>query len=131
MYSTVYEPEEEYPFHIVRYPDWDTVAPSQQFGGVLMGRYIACLEACTHMQDFKESVGNVARRALWRQYPVKLIFSVWARFLQKRWQAGDIRKKELVQWFRKLIPHDVDVFSIEPYRHRKSFRSNSKKSSAA
>ena len=27
------------------------------------GAFIACQKACTHMQDFKESVGNVVRRA--------------------------------------------------------------------
>ena len=64
LHTTIYDREDEYPFHIVRYPDYDTVAPHQQFGGVLMGRLVACQEACSHMQDFKESVANVVRRAL-------------------------------------------------------------------
>ena len=103
LHTTMYDREDEYPFHIVRYPDYDTVAPHQQFGGVLMGRLVACQEACSHMKDFKESVANVVRRALWRRYPPKLISSVWARFLQKRWTHGDIRKRELLQWFRRML----------------------------
>ena len=38
LHTTIYDREDEYPFHIVRYPDYDTVAPHQQFGGVLTGR---------------------------------------------------------------------------------------------
>ena len=61
--TILFDREEDYPFHIVRYPEWDTTAPRPQLGGVLMGRFIACQEACSHMQDFKESVGNVVRHA--------------------------------------------------------------------
>jgi hypothetical protein len=67
--TTLYDREEDYPFHITRYPEWETTAPRTQLGGVVMGRYIACLEACSHMQDFKESVANVVRHAMWRNYP--------------------------------------------------------------
>ena len=66
LHTTVFDREDDYPFHIVRYPEWGTVAPRTQLGGVLTGQFIACLEACTHMQDFKESVANVVRRAVWR-----------------------------------------------------------------
>ena len=103
--TTLYDREEDYPFHITRYPEWETTAPRTQLGGVLMGRYIACLEACSHMHDFKESVANVVRHAMWRNYPPSLIKSVWARFLQKRWQAADIRGRELVTWFKKLMEY--------------------------
>ena len=114
VHTTVFDREEDYSFHIVRYPEWDTVAPRTQLGGVLTGRYIACLEACTHMQDFKESVGNVVRRALWRHYPVTLVTSTWSRFLQRHWQAGDIRKKELAGWFRGLVQPFKSNLSLTP-----------------
>jgi hypothetical protein len=105
VHTTLYDREEEYPFHIVRYPDWDTVAPRQQFGGVLMGRFVACQEACTYLQDFKESVANVVRRALQRRYPKSLVTSVWSRFLHKRWPSSDIRRKELLGWFRRMLDY--------------------------
>ena len=70
-----------------------------------MGRYIACLEACSHMQDFKQSVANVARHAMWRNYPPSLISSVWSRFLHKRWQSADIRGADLLKWFRKMLQY--------------------------
>ena len=38
VHTTVYDREEAYPYHIVRYPEYGTVAPSQQLGGVIMGR---------------------------------------------------------------------------------------------
>ena len=43
--TTLFDREEDYPFHITRYPEWDTTAPRPQLGGVLMGRFIACQEA--------------------------------------------------------------------------------------
>ena len=103
--TTLFDREEDYPFHITRYPEWETTAPRTQLGGVLMGRYIACLEACSHMQDFKESVANIVRHATWRNYPPSLIKSVWARFLQKRWQSADIRGRELINWFKKMMEY--------------------------
>ena len=42
VHTTVFDREEHYPMHIVRYPHWDTVATRQQYGGVLMGRFVAC-----------------------------------------------------------------------------------------
>ena len=101
LHTTLYDREDSYPYHLERYPDWDTVAPKQQFGGVLMGRFVACQEACATMQDFKESVGNVLRRAISRGYPFSLVAGVWSRFLFRRWQAGDIRRKELVSWLHR------------------------------
>ena len=103
--TTLFDREEDYPFHITRYPEWETTAPRTQLGGVLMGRYIACQEACSHVQDFKESVANVVRHATWRNYPASLIKSVWARFLQKRWQSADIRGKEMVNWFKRMMEY--------------------------
>ena len=105
VHTTVFDREEQYPMHIVRYPHWDTVAPRQQFGGVLMGRFIACQEACTHVQDFKESVGNVVRRSIGRHFPFNLVMSVWKRFLHQHWKASDIRVKELLLWMKKVWRH--------------------------
>ena len=121
LHTTIYDREDEYPFHITRYPEYDTVAPHQQFGGVLMGRLVACQEACSHMQDFKESVANVVRRALWRSYPVKLISSVWSRFLHRRWTVADIRKKELLQWFRRMLDYVINQNRREPLDYRKPY----------
>ena len=101
VHTTVYDREEDYPYHIVRYPHWNSVAPRAQLGGVLMGRFIACQEACLLFGDFKLSVGNVLRRAISRHYPFKLVSSVWSRFLFQRWHAEDIRRKELFSWFKK------------------------------
>ena len=101
VHTVLYDREEEYPYHIVRYPEWTTVAPKEQLGGVLMGRFTACLEACTWMTDFKESVINVLRRAVSRRYPYRLVQSVWSKFLHTRWQAGDIRRRELLVWLRE------------------------------
>ena len=103
--TTLFDREEDYPFHITRFPEWATTAPRSQLGGVLMGRYIACQEACGHMQDFKESIANVVRHAIWRSYPKSLITKVWASFLQKRWQSTDIRGRELHNWFRNMLQY--------------------------
>ena len=102
VHTTVFDREESYPHHIVRYPEFGTVAPCQQLGGVVMGRLVNCQETCSHMQDFKESVGNVFRHALWRGYPRRLVQSVWSRFLFQRWHSTDIRTKELPVWFPRV-----------------------------
>ena len=60
VHTTAYDREETYPYHIVvRYPEFGTVAPTQQLGGVIMGRLVHCLETCSHVKDFKESIANV------------------------------------------------------------------------
>ena len=102
VHLTVYDREEAYPYHIIRYPELGTVAPPQQLGGVIMGRLVHCQETCSHMKDFKESVGTVFRHALWRGYPRRLVQSVWSRFLFLRWHSTDIRVKELRVWFSKV-----------------------------
>ena len=45
VHTTLFDREEDYPFHIVRYLEGDTTAPRPQLGGVLMGRYSACQDA--------------------------------------------------------------------------------------
>ena len=39
VHTTVRDREEDYPHHIVRYPLAGTTAPTEQLGGVLMGRF--------------------------------------------------------------------------------------------
>ena len=101
VHTTVYDREEAYPYHIVRYPEYGTVAPTQQLGGVIMGRLVHCQETCSHMKDFKEYAANSFRHAMWRGYPRRLVQSVWSRFLFQRWCSTDIRGKELRLWFGK------------------------------
>ena len=102
LHTTVFDREFAYPYHIVRYPEFGSVVPSQQLGGVIMGRLVHCQETCSHMKDFKESVGSVFRNAMWRGYPRRLVQSVWSRFLFQRWHSVDIRVRELRVWFAKV-----------------------------
>ena len=95
VHTTVYDREEAYHYHIVRYPELGTVAPPQQLWGVLMGRLVNCQETCSHMKDFKDSAATVFRNALWKCYSRRLVQSVWSRFLFYRWHSTDIRIKEL------------------------------------
>ena len=102
LHFTVYDPEEQYPYHIVRYPEFGSVAPRPQVDGVIMGRLVHCQETCTHMKDFKESVATVLRHAMWRGYARRLVQSVWSRFLFQKWHSADVRVKELRVWFAKI-----------------------------
>ena len=95
LHLTVYDREERYPYHIVRFPEFGTVAPQQQLGGVVMGRLVHCQETCSHMKHFKESVATVFRTSMWRGCPMRLVQSGWSRFLLQRWHSTDIRVKEL------------------------------------
>ena len=62
-----------------------------------MGRLVHCQETCSHMKDFKESVGNIFDRCMQTGYPRRLVQSVWSRFLIQRWHSTDIRVKELLR----------------------------------
>ena len=42
VHTTVYDREESYSHHIVRYPEFGTVTPPQLLGGVIMGRMVHC-----------------------------------------------------------------------------------------
>ena len=105
LHTTLFDREEDYPFHIVRYPEWSTTAPKTQLAGVLIGRFVNCQDACTYVADFQASVSNVVRHALWRGYPAGVIVTTWSRFLHRKWQATDIRKAELFAWFKKLLAY--------------------------
>ena len=63
---------------------------------------VNCQEVCSHMKDFKESVGIVFRNAMWRGYARTLVQSVWSRCLFQRWHSVEIRVKELRVWFSKI-----------------------------
>ena len=126
VHLTVHDREEQYPHHIVRYPEFGTVAPLQQLGGVIMGRLVHCQETCSHMKDFKESVANVFRNAMWRGYPRRLVQSVWSRFLFQRWHSTDIRVKELRVWFAKIwsfLAKTGNHHRPEPTQHTETLRS--------
>ena len=101
VHTTVNDRQDEYPYHIVRYPFGDTTAAAEQLGGVVMGRLVHAQETCSHMCDFKESVALIFRHAMWRGYSRRLVQSVWSRFLFQRWHTSDIRVKELRAWFSK------------------------------
>ena len=47
--TTLYDREEEYPFHIRRYP----AKGSAQTKGILMGRFVAAQELCSTLADFQ------------------------------------------------------------------------------
>ena len=98
----MYDRQEAYPHHIVRYPLADTTAPAQQLGGVIMGRLVHAQETCSHMCDFKDSVAQIFRHTMWRGYSRRLVQSVWSRFLFQRWHASDIAVKELRAWFSRV-----------------------------
>ena len=57
----------DYPITVQRYPHSDTVAPSHQLGGVLMGRFIAAQRAAIYYADFKASVVGILTNAVRRE----------------------------------------------------------------
>ena len=118
IFTSVYDREAEYPHHITRYPEWTSTTPRSQLGGVVYGRLVFAQEICSHMAGFKEGVATVMRNAIWRQYPVGMLQSTWARFLQRRWAAQDIRKKELQDWFRKMLRDLKNKWGSRPPNQR-------------
>ena len=100
--TLVHDRELEYPYHIVRYPEWSSTAPRTQLGGVIFGRFTFAHEICSDLDGFKQAVGHILRHALYRHYPIPLLKSVWSRFLFRKW-AGDVRKAELHAFFRNLL----------------------------
>ena len=99
--TTLYDREEEYPFHILRYPSTGSVSSTAQLGGVLMGRFIAAQQFCSTMADFKQTIAWTLRRAQERGYTFTMTQKVWTKFLFTKWQTKDIRTKELRSWFSK------------------------------
>ena len=99
--TTLYDREEEYPFHILRYPSTGSVSSTAQLGGVLMGRFVAAQQFCSTMADFKQSVAWILRRAHERGYTFTITQRMWTKFLFTKWQTKDIRTRELRAWFPK------------------------------
>ena len=93
--TELYDREEEYPFHIMRYPHSGTVATSHQLKGVIIGRLVSCLQVRGSMGDFKASALRVIQRAFQRGYSKRIVQSVWARFLFQYWRSGDVRRPQL------------------------------------
>jgi hypothetical protein len=116
--TSVYDREAEYPHHITRYPEWSSTTPRAQLGGVIYGRLVFAQEVCSHMAGFKEAVATVIRNALWRQYPPGLLNRVWSRFLQRRWAAQDIRKRELHDYFRRMLTKMQNDWGSRPPNQR-------------
>ena len=79
--TELYDREEEYPFHIMRYPHSGTVATSHHLKGVIIGRLGSCLQVCSFMGDFKASALRVIQRAFQRGYSKRIIQSVWVLVL--------------------------------------------------
>ena len=97
--TEVYDREDDYPFHIMRYPHAGTVASPQQKAGVITGRLVTCFQVCNTVSDFKASALRVIQRAFQRGYAKRLVQSVWARFLFQYWRSGDVRRPALKGWF--------------------------------
>ena len=97
--TTLYDREEEYPFHILRYPHIGSIASDAQLGGVIMGRFVAAQQFCSTMWDFKQSIAWILRRVVERGFTWKMVEKVWSKFLYTKWQTKDIRTKELRAWF--------------------------------
>ena len=64
-----------------------------------MNRLIACMHTAHYMTDFKESVADVVTRPIARHMDYSVAQKKFRNFLHKHWQAGDVRKPELMKWF--------------------------------
>ena len=59
-------------------------------------------------------MGTVFRNALWRGYSLRLVQSVWSRFLFLRWHSTDIRVNELRVWFSNVWKYLYNHCRLEP-----------------
>jgi hypothetical protein len=91
----------DYPIQVQRYPEATTVANPAQLGGVIMGRLVAAQRTCSRLDLFQDAVAGIMTHAHSRQYPRRLMHSVWSRFLAKYWDAAAVSTKELRSWFHK------------------------------
>jgi hypothetical protein len=118
--TSLYDRADDYPITIRRYPWGGTVAPIAQLGGVLMGRFVAARVACSTVGEFKACVLRVLQHARGRDYPRRLVHSVWTRFLTFRWGVADPSIKELRTWFAKMWQSKKETQNIY---HRQNFSS--------
>ena len=94
----------------------DTTAPQTKLNGVLMNRLCAAMETANHLTDFKESVAHVIKREIAWHGNLEQAMKVFSNFLTRKWQAGDIRKPELLRWFRSTRVH----FDTPYYRNART-----------
>ena len=106
--TTLYDRDEEYPFHILRYPHTGSIASDAQLGGVIMGRFVAAQQFCSTVWDLKQSIAWILRRAVERGFTRKMVEKVWSKFLYTKWQTKDIRTKEL----RGLVPSCLEMGAL-------------------
>ena len=97
----------DYPIPIQRYPHNTTVANPTQFGGVIMGRLVAAQRTCSRLDLFQDAVAGIFTHAHRREYPKRMVHSVWTRFLARYCDAASVTMKELRAWFHKVWPKIV------------------------
>ena len=70
-----------------------------------MNTLYAAMETANYLTDFKESVAHVIRREVGQHLKMEQTVKVFSNFLPTKLQAGDIRKLELMRWFRSTWVH--------------------------
>lgn len=106
-HSVLHDRAVEYPIQVDRYPEASTVANPAQFGGVLMGRFVAALRTCSRLDLFQDAVAGVLTHAHRRNYPRRLAHSTWTRFLVRYFDCSSVTVKELRRWFHQAWQHIV------------------------
>ena len=99
----------DYPIRVDRYPEASTVANPAQLGGVIMGRLVAAQRTCSRLDLMQDAVAGIFTHAHRRNYPRRLIYSTWTRFLHKYWDAASVTGKELRSWFHKVWKQIVEA----------------------
>ena len=123
--TTMYDREENYPHHIMRYPCRGSVLSKYQWAGVILGRLVAAQFCCSTLSDFKQSVFVIACRAVERGYRPHELKTIFRRFLKTKWHAADLRQTELFAWFKdKALPTAENgcqnLLPLLQQRHHKS-----------
>jgi hypothetical protein len=85
----------DYPIQVDRYPEGSTVANPAQLGGVIMGRLVAAQRTCSRLDLFQDAVAGILTHAHRRNYPRRMVHSVWTRFLVTYWDAASVSAREL------------------------------------
>ena len=66
-----------------------------------MGRLVAAQRTCSRLDLFQDEVAGIMTHANNRNYPRRLMHSVWSRFLARYWDASSVTSKELRAWFHR------------------------------
>ena len=101
MRTCLYDREEDYVFHIPRYPCRGTVSSTAQWRGVITGRLTAAWDFSSTMSDFKQGVVVIFMRAIERGYTAAELRHVWRKFLYTHRRAIGIDQRALRKWFTK------------------------------